>query len=200
MVERMTRAQQQQITRKHLLDAAEILFGERGIHQTSLDEVARKAGLTKGAIYANFASKNDLVAGILERKLAAIDEPSPTEARPASWIEALSRDYEAAIDRPENQRFVHAFVEFWLYGMREDTIRTELVQWLQAVRNSNVRQAKALLGDDLPLPPDQFAVLMLALDIGVSLQRLLDPAAVPAASYEAGLNALLRRDLPVGQP
>jgi AcrR family transcriptional regulator len=176
MSERMSRAQQQQVTRARLLDAAEALFGERGIHQTSLDEVARRAGLTKGAIYANFSGKKDLIAAILDRKRAGDAE-----------------DYETAIDRADTRRFVQAFVEFWLYGMRDEGAREMVAQWLSTVRDGNAREAAARFGDDLPVPPQEFAALMLALDIGVSLQRLVDPAAVPATLYATGLDALRPR-------
>src|SRR5690349_19297250 len=111
----MTRAEQQQLTKARLMDAAETLFGERGIHRTSLDEVARHAGLTKGAIYANFVSKNDLVAAILERKLAADGEAQPAEGSLGSWLDALGARYEATIDEPETRRFIQAFAEFWLH-------------------------------------------------------------------------------------
>src|SRR5207248_3078174 len=54
-------------TRAALLDAAERLWAERGIRGASLDEIAARAGLTKGAVYSNFASKSDLVLALLER-------------------------------------------------------------------------------------------------------------------------------------
>ncbi|MEU7908873.1 TetR family transcriptional regulator [Actinoplanes sp. NPDC049118] len=191
MTERLTRVQQQAVTRARLLDAAETLFGDRGIHQTSLDGIAAAAGLTKGAIYANFGSKGDLIAAILERKLGA-DEPEPPSASLAAWAGRLGDTYESAVDRPEIRRFALAFVELWLYGMRDGSARAPLAQWLQSVRDANAREA-AELADDLPLPADQLAAVLLALDIGVSLQRLLDPRAVPVEVYTAGLKAILGR-------
>lgn len=200
MAERMTRTQQQQVTRTRLLDAAETLFGERGIHSTSLDEVAKQAGLTKGAIYANFTSKNDLVAAILERKLTPRNEPPPPDASLTVWLNSLGENYESSIDQPNNRRFVQAFVEFWLYGTRDDSIHTVLSQWLQTVRDSHATHAAALAGDDLPIPPRQFAALILALDIGIGLQRLVDPDAVPAQLFTTGLNAVLHYKPPPSEP
>lgn len=193
MAERLTRAQQQEVTRARLLDAAEALFGDRGIHQTSLDEIAASAGLTKGAIYANFGSKNDLIAAILERKLSS-DEPHPPSRSLAAWVGRLGDSYESNVDRAEIRRFAMAFVEFWLYGMRNESARASLTHWLQTVREAHAKEATALAGDDLPLPADQLATLLLALDIGVGLQRWLDPQAVPTEVYTTGLKAILGRE------
>lgn len=195
MTERLTRTQQQEVTRSRLLDAAETLFGDQGIHQSSLDEIAAAAGLTKGAIYANFGSKKDLITAILQRKLGT-DEPHPPSESLAVWVGHLGDSYESNVDRPEIRRFAMAFVEFWLYGMRDESTRAPLTQWFQTVREANAKEVAELAGADLPLPADQFAALLLALDIGVGLQRLLDPEAVPAEVYTAGLKAIMGRERP----
>src|SRR4051812_49564051 len=102
MTERLTRAEQQAVTRARLLDSAETLFGDRGIHRSSLDDIAAAAGLTKGAVYANFGSKKDLIAAILERKLASDDGAGahpPAGSLPA-WADHLGASYEANVGRP----------------------------------------------------------------------------------------------------
>ncbi|WP_018587684.1 TetR family transcriptional regulator [Salinispora arenicola] len=193
MAERLTRAQRQELTRTRLLDAAEARFGDRGIHQTSLDEIAAAVGLTKGAIYANFSSKNDLIAAILERKLSADEAPLPIGSV-AAWAARLGDSYESNVDRAESRRFAMALVEFWLHAMRNESARELLAQSLQTARESHVQDAATLVGDNLSLPADQLATLLIAVDIGVGLQRLLDPEAVPAEVYTAGVRALLGRE------
>ena len=66
-------------TRNAILDAAELVFNERGVSCTSLGEIAAAAGVTRGAIYWHFANKADLfdamvqrVFGLLEAKLAEL--------------------------------------------------------------------------------------------------------------------------------
>jgi AcrR family transcriptional regulator len=192
MTERLTRAEQQAVTRARLLDSAETLFGDRGIHRSSLDDIAAAAGLTKGAIYANFGSKKDLIAAILERKLASDDgaPPHPPVGSLPAWADHLGASYESNVGRPEIHRFVMAFVELWLYGMREQESRSQVTEWFRTVRAGNAEEVAAL-GEELPLPAGQIAALVLALDIGVGLQHWLDPAAVPADTYTAGLRAIL---------
>src|SRR5579885_2891538 len=52
--------------RRALLDSARSLFGERGYAGTSVDEVVRHAGLTKGALYHHFRDKDDLFRAVVE--------------------------------------------------------------------------------------------------------------------------------------
>jgi AcrR family transcriptional regulator len=190
MTERLTRAQQQQRTRERLLDAAETLFGDRGIHQTSLDEIAAAAGLTKGAIYANFGGKKDLIAAILDRRLDTGEQVDP-RASLAGWAAALGASFESTVERPETRRFGLAFIELWLYGMREEGGRAAVVEWLRAIRELNGKEATELAGADLPMPAEQLAALMTAVDIGVAIQHYIDPEAVPTSVYRAGLEALI---------
>lgn len=190
MAERLTRAQQQARTRERLLDAAETLFGERGIHQTSLDEIAAAAGLTKGAIYANFGGKKDLIAAIMERKLTDND-PVDHRMTWATWADEFGDTYENNMGRPEVRRFAMAFSELWLYAMREPGDDAPMRQWLRTVRDLNARELSAAAGDDLPMPVERLSALVLAVDIGVALQHLIDPEAVPADLYRTALEAFM---------
>ena len=58
------------MTRRHLLDAAATVFARQGFHGASLDDVAAVAGFTKGAVYSNFASKDDLFLAVFEDRYA----------------------------------------------------------------------------------------------------------------------------------
>ena len=90
-----------QLTRESLLDAAEALFAEHGVSRTSLNDIARAAGLTRGAVYWHFEDKaalfNDMMARTtqpMEDTLNAIDtqaEVQPLLALRASALDALRR-------------------------------------------------------------------------------------------------------------
>lgn len=54
-------------TRSHLLDMAEIVFQQQGVARTTLDDIARAAGLTRGAIYWHFRNKADLFDAMCAR-------------------------------------------------------------------------------------------------------------------------------------
>ena len=52
-----------------ILDAAIIVFARSGVHQSSMDDIAREVGLSKGSLYVYFESKDDIIAAIQERLL-----------------------------------------------------------------------------------------------------------------------------------
>src|ERR1700728_4476535 len=58
-------------TQAKILDAAEAAFSEQGFENTQLEEVAAHAGYTRGAIYAHYASKEDLFLALMEQRVFA---------------------------------------------------------------------------------------------------------------------------------
>ena len=76
--EPLTAERRRAMTRQHLLDAAAIVFARDGFHGSTLDEVAATAGFTKGAVYSNFKSKDDLFLELLDdrvdRQFAVVTE------------------------------------------------------------------------------------------------------------------------------
>lgn len=74
-------------TRSRILDAAERVFSRRGVSRTSLDDIARAAGVTRGAIYWHFKDKADLFGAMLGRVALPMEE-------------MLQRTSEAAGDDP----------------------------------------------------------------------------------------------------
>jgi TetR/AcrR family transcriptional regulator, acrAB operon repressor len=61
-------------TRSHILDTAELVFEQRGVAGSSLDEIARAAGLTRGAIYWHFDDKADLFDAMMKRATLPLEE------------------------------------------------------------------------------------------------------------------------------
>ena len=69
----VSRSAQKQATRAAIIEAAAWLFARRGIDATSIDAVAARVGLTKGAVYANFESKRELIEAVAEAYSAPAD-------------------------------------------------------------------------------------------------------------------------------
>ncbi len=72
---RRTRAEAEE-TRVTILDAAEQEFLERGVSRTTLDHIARRAGVTRGAIYWHFRDKSDLFTAMVDRVQLPMSELS----------------------------------------------------------------------------------------------------------------------------
>ena len=65
-VERLTPERRRQLTREALVAAAAEVFTAKGFHAASLDEIADAAGFTRGAIYSNFGSKEELLYAVID--------------------------------------------------------------------------------------------------------------------------------------
>ena len=65
--EKLTPERRRQLTRDALLDAAEVVFAQKGVNGASMEEIAGEAGFTRGAIYSNFGSKDELMLAVMER-------------------------------------------------------------------------------------------------------------------------------------
>src|ERR1700749_1338198 len=65
------RDEQRALTRRRLLDGAEAVFARSGFHGASVEEIAREAGATTGALYSNFAGKEELFLALFEERIAA---------------------------------------------------------------------------------------------------------------------------------
>ena len=83
--EPLTPDRRRAMTRRHLLEAAAIVFARDGFHGATLDAIASYAGFTKGAVYSNFKSKDDLFLALLDDRIdrqAAITAEVLSDSRP----------------------------------------------------------------------------------------------------------------------
>src|SRR5919197_649187 len=67
---RRTQAERREETREEVLAAAGRVFAKRGFHGTSLEAIAEEAGFSRGAVYYNFADKEELFLELLDRRCA----------------------------------------------------------------------------------------------------------------------------------
>ena len=104
-MEPLTQERRRQLTREHLLAAAAQVFAERGFHGATLDEVARVAGFTKGAVYSNFASKDDLFLALFkanyEREMEGLVSILGSSARAARRPSRRLRRPDPKGERPD---------------------------------------------------------------------------------------------------
>ena len=70
---RKTKEEAQQ-TRSNLLNAALNVFYERGVSKASLDEIAKAAGVTRGALYWHFKNKEDLFEALFQNYYADLEQ------------------------------------------------------------------------------------------------------------------------------
>ena len=84
-----TKRAQRQASIGRLLDAAQSLFVSQGYRQTNLDQIASAAGLTKGAVYFYFRSKETVLLELLKRVQAIVVDQQAPEWSGISGVAAL---------------------------------------------------------------------------------------------------------------
>jgi AcrR family transcriptional regulator len=94
---RLTRAETQQRNRAGVLSAARAEFAARGYREATVDGIAERAGLTRGAVYSNFPGKRALYFAVLADDAERAPEPPPAPARTAG--QALGAYARAALAR-----------------------------------------------------------------------------------------------------
>lgn len=183
------REEQRALTRRRLLEAAEMVFARRGYHGASVEEIAREAGATTGALYANFTSKEDLFLELFDHSASndvrdysrAVDESStPQEKARAGadhWMEILR-------ERPS---YFPLFIEFWSYAVREPRLRERFATRLGALRAAAARLvAEGAEQRGMPVSAEAaegMGLVITALGNGLALEKLADPDAVPDSFY-----------------
>jgi AcrR family transcriptional regulator len=106
--ERRTQAERRAATRRALLDAARSVFAETGYHGAAAEEIVRRAGLTRGALYHHFEDKKDLFLAVVDEMEGEIDRRIKEAERAQPGLpEAVMAGYrvflDAALD-PEMRR------------------------------------------------------------------------------------------------
>lgn len=105
-----------QVTREAILDAAERAFLERGVSRTSLEQIARVAGVTRGAIYWHFKDKSDLLSAMLDRVRLPLSDFAEAYRQgagghdPLRMLEQLCRQALAKLDESETYRNVYTIL------------------------------------------------------------------------------------------
>jgi AcrR family transcriptional regulator len=184
-------------TRVRLLQAAAEVYALHGFGGATLDEVAAQAGLTKGAVYDHFGSKENLLLALMEEYLAGqvaaqlmlFDRERASAERPL----AGSEDWMARLhESPERFRL---FVELWAHAQRDEQLRRHLAGALRTLHATFAGFAAASAADaGVQNPagaPEQFANVTLGLGIGLAMLKLTDPDTIPDGLLGAVLSMLI---------
>jgi AcrR family transcriptional regulator len=207
MPTRLTRDQRKAQTRERLLATAKDVLLRRGFHAATLDEIALEAGLTKGAVYSNFASKAHLFLAVVD---ARVREQAPTRSQDAvhaTSLEDLARRHaRAAIADDPDGRWASVLIEAWAAADDDEPFRAALLERNRAVNSQiagHIEEVAARSGMEFPYPVETLAQSCGGMLRGLLLQRLLDQARVPSEVIEDAFVAFVRgmaRPRPHHQP
>lgn len=184
--------------RQQILDAARTAFLRDGFHATSMQDIQREAGLSAGAIYLYFPTKNEIVTGIAADALATLSAvfkmPPPDQHAPD--LESLVDQFLEAAERLRNDKHIFPLiVQVWSEALRNPPLRAQLTSLFSEVKGRLVHllttsQASGRI--DPEVDPSSLAMALIGLGQGYIVQRALLGDAVSFERYRAGVHALLR--------
>ncbi|MGE5462683.1 MAG: TetR/AcrR family transcriptional regulator [Syntrophothermus sp.] len=164
-------------TRSRILEAAIKLFSSRGYNKASVDEICREAGISKGAFYHHFKSKQALFLALLDGWLQSIDsaiEASRDKTAPETFMqmtEAFPFIFETAGDG------LPMFLEFWMQASRDKEIwEASLAPYRRYHRYFTSLIKKGVQeGSFVEVDPELTSRMIVSTAMGLLLQSLLDP-------------------------
>ncbi|MGI8405326.1 MAG: TetR/AcrR family transcriptional regulator [Thermomicrobiales bacterium] len=180
--QRLTREESRAQTRDRLLTAATALFAEKGVNGAPVEQIAERAGFSRGAFYSNFADKQELVLALLEqrtrREYEEVKELGSAGDTFAARMDALRAWHR---ERAQHlQSWLMLRTELWLYALRTDdrNLRDGLADRERFARNAlagGIAQAFTQAGVQPPADLNQLALIVHALEDGLLIQRLICP-------------------------
>ena len=169
--------QRSEETRARIIESAVKLFSNRGYNAASVDDICTEAGISKGAFYHHFESKQALFLGLLD-----------------GWLETIDNAIEASKDKTAPETFMQMTEAFpYLFETAGEGLPMFLEFWLQASRDKRVWEASiapyrryhkyftSLIkkgveeGSFVEVSPELASRMIVSTAMGLLLQSLLDP-------------------------
>lgn len=170
--------------REKILDAAAKVIGKSGLVGATLQEIATAAGLTKGAIYSRFDSKEDLLIELLDRRFELgyvhLMEVLSGDAPMAERIVQLDTWHRG--EKGVGRLWATLELELSIAAARQPKLRKKLRERQKRSRVFLAEMVEKIAEENnltLPLPPADFAVVLSALSDGLLVHWLNDAKAVP---------------------
>ncbi|WP_231905110.1 MULTISPECIES: TetR/AcrR family transcriptional regulator [Streptomycetaceae] len=175
---RLTREESRRRTREELVAAAAGLFAERGVGGTSVEQIAERAGYSRGAFYGNFGDKNELVLELLrQRTVQELHEVREMAREAGSFEEMLQLLHEWNRARARHQpQWLSLRLELFLHALRNPELRPLLAERERLVREAigeSVVRELARRGVAPPADPRLLALIVHCLEDGLLIQQIL---------------------------
>jgi AcrR family transcriptional regulator len=118
--------------RNHILESALKCFGEKGYQATIIDDIVKDSNISKGAIYNYFESKEEIYLQLLQKRTDTFfEEMEQVNAHLTSANEKLAnlfKRFKKQELKEENQQSMRVYIEFWLYGSRQEDLKMVLAE------------------------------------------------------------------------
>ncbi len=177
-------------TRAALLAAARAVVREKGYARTTLAAVARRAGMTTGAIYGNFKNRDDLFIALGQTYWRPI-KPDVTPGM--AFPDAMRALAKATLDAVEERRPVAVGRLTGLaFTLKNSALRTRVREVTAGSYDVGAEWLRGFDRRELPMPPEHLVRVLHALMEGLVMQRILTPELCPDEVFYDAFAALAR--------
>jgi len=189
--------QRSEETRTKIIDSAIKLFSTRGFNTASVDDICAEAGISKGAFYHHFESKQALFLALLD-----------------GWLQNIDNAIEASKDKTAPETFMQMTEAFpYLFKTAGEGLPMFLEFWLQASRDKKIWEASiapyrryhkyftSLIkkgveeGSFVAVNPELASRMIVSTAMGLLLQSLLDPKGANWEKVARGSTTMLLNSL-----
>lgn len=166
-------------TRTHILAAAAECFTRAGYDATGVAAICERAGVSKGAFYHHFPSKQAVFLALVDRWLAGLDVPLRSARGAGETVSCqllgLAHMVEGVFDAAAGQ--LPMFLEFWRQAAKEPEVWQATIEPYRRYRAAfaGIVAEGVAAGELRPVEPDLAARVLVSLGVGLVLQGILDP-------------------------
>lgn len=176
----MSHKQLREQNRALLLDAAESVFAQRGYRVATVDDIAKAAALTKGAVYSHFNSKEELFQASVRRRfqerLEAFENIVAQDMPLSDQTSLAALDFAKSVDGEADWALL--FLEAWAEMIRSPSFGAELRainDEFRAAFAAAIDNMRAAQGLELPIESDAIAEMLIAVTHGFGIEHRLHP-------------------------
>lgn len=175
----MSRSDVSEQRREQILDAAQNVFARFGFERARVDDIVQESGLSKGALYWYFKSKDEIIQGLLDRifmlemkealQLAELDAPAS---------ERLKIFYQIGVLEVRKLKpLFPLFYEFVALVARRKTVRESVLRYYERYQSivQQIIEQGIESGEFKPVDPESTATLIIGYLEGMTLMWFLDP-------------------------
>ena len=177
-------------TRAALLEAARELIREKGYERTTIEQVAKRAGMTTGAIYGNFKNRDELFIALGQTYWAPIRPKIKPNATLAEAMRAIARATLASVE--ERTPAAVGRLTGLAYTLKNPELRSRVNEITKSSYEIGAEWLRTFEPRQLPMSPDRLVRVLHALIEGLVMQRILTPELCPDEVFYEAFAALAR--------
>lgn len=187
---RRPKGDKRQRTRAALIDAAAALIRERGYEGTTLADVAKRAGMTRGAIYGNFKNREELFLAVVAQRW----EPIVPRIRVGDSFEKQMRALAEAVIGvvPQRRQSAVGAASFQAFALKHEDMRRRLVAANTEIYRAMAAGVAQMNPAGLPMPAERLVRVLHFLIEGYLMLRFLTPELIGDDEIIAACEAIAR--------